>query len=39
MAGVGIDVENCDLAAFFREPKGDGAPDALAAAGNDRYLA
>ena len=36
---VGIDVENRDAAAFFREPKGDGAADALTAAGNDRYLA
>jgi hypothetical protein len=39
MSGVGIDVENRDLAALFREPKGDGAPNALAAAGNDCYLA
>ena len=39
MSGVGIDVENRDLAAFFRQPKGDGAADALAAAGNDCYLA
>jgi hypothetical protein len=36
---VGLDIENRDLAAFLREPKGDGAPDALAATGNDRYLA
>jgi hypothetical protein len=39
MSGVGIDIENRDLAAFFRKPKGDSAPDALTAAGNDRYLA
>jgi hypothetical protein len=39
LPGAGIDVENRDLAAFLREPKGDGASDALAAAGNDRYLA
>src|SRR5882672_12841812 len=38
-SGVGIDIENRDLAAFFREPKGDRAPDALAATGNDRHLA
>jgi hypothetical protein len=39
LPGVGIDIENRDLAAFFREPKGDGTPDALAAAGNDRHFA
>jgi hypothetical protein len=39
LPGVGPDVENRDLAAFFREPKGDGTPDALASTGNDRYLA
>ena len=38
-SGIGIDVEDRDLAAFFGEPKRDAAPDALAAAGNDRYLA
>jgi hypothetical protein len=36
---LGIDVENRDLAAFFSEPKGDGATDALTAAGHDRYFA
>jgi hypothetical protein len=39
LPGAGIDIENCDFAAFLREPEGDRTPDPLAATGNDRYLA
>jgi hypothetical protein len=39
LPGVRIDIENRDLAAFFREPKGNGTSDALASTGNDCYLA
>ena len=38
LSRIGLDVEDRDLAAFFGEPKGDAAPDALAAAGDDRHL-